>query len=107
VDAICRFSKIERARAERVGLAASHEARQIGLAHDHLLRRIPIGPLRHPCDLLHAGPSEALAADAHPVAQRLAVAENEIEIGVRRIDDDRARRFFGRIINKRATELRC
>src|SRR5262249_41911491 len=106
VDAIRRLAKIERARAERVGLAAGHEARQIGLAHDHLLRRSPIGPFRHPRHLFRAGPSEALAADAHPVAQRLAVAEHEIEVGVRGIHDDRARRFLGAIINERATELR-
>src|SRR5262249_18570980 len=107
VDAVHRLAEIERARTERIGLAACHEARQIGLAHDHLLRRIPIRPLRHPRDLLHAGPSKALAADADPVTQRLAVAEHEIEVGVRRIDDDRARRFLGVIINDRATELWC
>src|SRR5262249_21703220 len=42
VDAVHRLPEIESARAERVGLAASHEARQIRLAYDHLLRRIPI-----------------------------------------------------------------
>src|SRR5262245_55200486 len=106
VDAVHRLPEIESARAERVGLAASHEARQIRLAYDHLLRRIPIRPLRHPRHLLHAGPSKALATDANPVAQRLAVAEHEIKVGVRRIDDDRARRLLRVVINERATELR-
>ena len=38
--------------------------------------------------------------DADAIADRLAVAEREIEIGVRRIDDDRARRFARRIIDE-------
>ena len=36
-------------------------------------------------------PGEAFAADADAVAHRLAVAEHEIEVGVRRIDDDACR----------------
>src|SRR5262249_55740374 len=34
-------------------------------------------------------------------------AEHEIEVGVGRIDDDRARRFLGVVIDQGATELRC
>src|SRR5919197_1135599 len=50
VDAVNRLAEIKRARSERVGLAASHEARQIRLTHDHLFGRGPVGPFRHPCD---------------------------------------------------------
>src|SRR5207244_13244609 len=50
---------------------------------------------------------KAFACDAEPVAEGLAVAEHGIEVVVRCIDDDRARRFFGGIINERATELGC
>ena len=38
-------------------------------------------------------PGEAFAADADAVAHRLAVTEHEIEVGVRRIDDDGAGRL--------------
>src|SRR5262249_56382107 len=95
VDAVHGLAEIERARTERVGLAAGHEARQIGLAHDHLLRRSPIGPFRHPRHLFRAGPREALAADAHPVAQRLALAEDAIAVGARRVEAVRAARYLG------------
>ena len=69
------------------------DARQIRLARDHLLRRIPIRPLGLARDLLDARPGEAFAADADAVADRLAVAEHVIEDGVRGIDDDGAGRF--------------
>src|SRR3954447_20492566 len=75
VNAIDGITEIKRARAERVAVAAGHEARKVGLAFDHLLRRIPVGPFRLPRHFLRAGPGEALAANADPVAQRLALAE--------------------------------
>src|SRR5262249_975241 len=106
VDAVNRLAEIERARTERIAIAAGHEARQIGLALDHFFRRMPIGPFRHSGHLFRAGPGEALAADADAVTQRLAVAEHEIEIGVRRIDDDRAGRLLGIVVDERALELR-
>ena len=43
-------------------------------------------------------------ADADAVAHRLAVAEHEVEIGVRGVDDDRARGFAGRIVHDLATQ---
>src|SRR5262249_60306033 len=49
---------------------------------------------------------DAAGAAPPPVAQRLAGAEHEIEVGVRGTHDDRARRFLGAIINERAAELR-
>ena len=51
VDAVDRGAEIKRAGAERVARAAGHEARQIGLARDHLRRRRPVGPLRLAGDL--------------------------------------------------------
>jgi hypothetical protein len=60
VNAINGVAKIKRARAERVTIAAGHEARKVRLALDHLLRWIPIGPFRLPGHFLRAGPGEAL-----------------------------------------------
>src|SRR6516162_1118405 len=91
---------------EGVALATGHKARQIGLAFDHLFGRIPIGPFRQPGNAFTARPSEAFAADPNAVTQSLAVAEHEIEIGVRRVDDDRAGRLLGVVIDQGATELR-
>src|SRR5262249_13619460 len=59
------------------------------------LRREPIRPFLHAADAFGAGPRKAFAADADAVTDRLAVTEHEIEVGVRRIDDDRACRFDG------------
>ena len=95
VDAIDGGAEIHRARAQRIARAAGHEARQIRLTLDHLGRRMPIRPLGLARDLLHAGPGEAVAADADAVADRAPVAQHVIEIGVRRIDDQRSRRFLG------------
>ena len=106
VDAVQRLTEVKRARAERVAVAACHEARQIRLAVDHLFRRMPVRPLRHSRHFFRAGPGEALAADADAVAQRLALAEHEIEVGVRRVDDERAGRLLGVVVDQGATELR-
>ena len=95
VDAVDGRAEIHRARAERVAGAAGHETRQIGLALDHLGRREPVRPLGLLGDLLHAGPGEAVAADADAVADRAPATEHVIEIGVGRIDDDGAGRLLG------------
>ncbi len=79
-------------------------ARQIGLAGDHFRRRGPIRPLRLLGDGLGARPGEAVAADADAVAHRLAIAEHQVEIGVRGIDDDGAGRLAGRIGDDLAAE---
>jgi hypothetical protein len=76
------------------------------LTLDHLLRWVPVGPLGHARDFLRAGPGEALAADPDAVAQGLAVSEHEVEVGVRRIDQDRAGRLLGDVIDQRSTQLR-
>src|ERR1039457_3048797 len=83
---------IARAPSGLPGAAGDH-ARQLRLARDHLLRRIPVRPLGLARDMLHARPGEALATDADAVADRLAVAEHVIEGGVRGIDDDGAGRL--------------
>src|SRR5205085_6977573 len=101
-----RVAEIHGARAERVGRATGHEARQVGLARDHLGRRRPIRPLGLLGDVLHAGPAEAVAADADAVADRAAAGLYEIEKGVRRIDDDRAGRFAAIVGDDLALELR-
>ena len=79
--------------------AAGDHARQIGLARDHLGRRIPVRPLGLARNLFDARPGEALAADADAVADRLAVAEHEIEERVRGIDDDGAGRLVAGIVD--------
>src|SRR5205085_4306453 len=106
VDAIDRVAEIQGARAKRVGRATGHEARQVGLARDHLGRGRPIRPLGLLGDVLHAGPAEAVAADADAVADRAAAGLHQIEERVRRIDDDRARRFAAVVGDDLALELR-
>src|SRR5450759_2512675 len=106
VDTVERPAEIEGARTERIARPSRHEARQIRLALDHLLRRSPIRPRRHPRDAFGSRPGEAFAADADAVAHSLAVAEDEIEIGARRVDDDRSCRLLGPIVDKLASELR-
>src|SRR6516165_4292308 len=93
MNTIRRIAEIKRACAEWVCFSAGHETRQVGLPLDHFLRREPIRPFLHAADAFGAGPRKAFAADADAVTDRLAVTEHEIEIGVRRIDDDRACRF--------------
>ena len=106
VDAVDGRTEIHRAGAQRIAGAAGHEARQIGLALDHLGRRMPIRPLGLAGDLLHAGPGEAVAADADAVADRAATAEHVIEVGVRRIDDQRAGGLLGRERNFLTAQMR-
>src|SRR6516162_10506643 len=93
VDAIDGAAQVHGARTQRVTGTAGHDARQIGLARDHLRWRNPIRPLRLPGYRLHAGPGEAVAPDADAVAHRLAASEHVVEISVRRIDDDGPRGF--------------
>jgi hypothetical protein len=106
VNTVVGAADIHGARAERITGAARDHARQIGLALDHLGRRIPIRPLGLAHDRMHARPGEAFAADADAVAHRLAVAEDEIKEGVRRIDDDGAGRLTRRIGDDLALEAR-
>ena len=51
------------------------------------------------------GSGEAFTSDADAVAQRLAVAEYQIEKGVRRVDDDGPRRFGGDVLHQLPAEL--
>src|SRR5271166_5926222 len=95
MDAIDGLAEIERARAHRVARATGHEARQVGLALDHLRRRPPVGPFLLAGDLLQARPLEAVAADADAVAKSPIVRLNEVEEALARVDDDRARRLRG------------
>src|SRR5262249_44811434 len=63
-------------------------------------------PLGHAGDFLGTGPGEAFAADANAVTHRLAAGLHEVEIGVGRIDDDRADRLARLIVHKRAAQIR-
>ena len=93
----------DRARVRPTGSRSTgHHAWQIRLALDHLRWREPIRPFFHPGDALGARPGEAVTAHANAVAHRLAVPQHEIKIGIRRIDDDRARRLLGGEINATA-----
>src|ERR1700722_6853896 len=104
VDAIDRVAEIHGARAQRIARATGHEARQVGLARDHFRGRRPIRPLGLARHRLGARPGEAVAADADAIAERLAVAEHVVEVGVRRIDDHRARGLAARIVDDLAAE---
>src|ERR1043166_6137246 len=77
VDAVERvlvaLPQIKRARAERVAgsarhadaaLQLAHVRHQLGLAREHFLGRIPVGPLLLVVNIRAARPAEALAADA-------------------------------------------
>src|SRR5580693_6236509 len=68
VDTIDGGAEIHGARPERVARAAGHEARQIGLAGDHLGWRRPVRPLRLLGDVQKPLPLKAVAADADAVA---------------------------------------
>src|SRR5258705_12782989 len=56
---------------------------------------MPVRPLGHAAHPLAPGPREPLTADADAVADRLTVAENEVEIRVCGVDDDGAGGFCG------------
>src|ERR1044072_6429110 len=95
MDAIDGAADVERARAHRIARAAGHEARQVGLARDHLRRRGPVGPLRLAVDPLQSGPLETLAPDSDPVSKRAAVALHHIEKALLGMNDNRSRRLRG------------
>src|SRR5207249_11910941 len=97
VNAIDGVAEIHRARAEGIARAARHEARQIGLALDHLRGRRPVRPLGLALDRLHAGPSEAFTTHANAVPHRLAAGEYQVKVRVRRVDDDSAGRLAGTV----------
>ena len=105
VDSVDRVAEIDGARTERVALAAGHPPRQIGLARDHLLRRRPVRPFRLAGHRLRARPGETVTADTDAVADRFAVAEDVVEMGLRGIDDDGAGREIGRIADHLAVHL--
>ena len=67
---------------------------------------MPVRPFLLARDGLRAVPGEAFAADADAVAHCASVAEHEIKIGVRRVDDDRAGRFARRIVHDLAAQVR-
>src|SRR5687767_7850663 len=93
VDAVERvlvvLPQIQGARAERVARTARHadaalqideRALELGLALDHLLRRIPIRPRLLGIDRRRARPGETLPADADAVAQGRAGALDKVEV---------------------------
>jgi len=94
------------ARAERIGFTADHETRQVRLTLDHLLGRQPVRPFFHAADAPSARPGGALAADADAVANCLAMADCQVKVGVRRIDNDGSGRLSCRVIDDGTTESR-
>src|SRR5260370_14172746 len=106
MDPKLRVAEIHRACTERIGFTTGHEARQVRLALNHLLRRKPIRPFFHPANVLGARPGEALTPDTNPVAKRLAVPHRQVKVGVRRIDYDGARRLDCGVIHHRALKSR-
>src|SRR5262249_16279168 len=65
----------------------------------------PIRPLGFALDRLHAGPGEAFAADADAVAHRLAAAHHQVEVGVRRVDDDGTGCLAGPVVDDLPAQL--
>src|SRR6478736_5051018 len=106
VNAIHRGAEIHRPRAQRVAGTTGHEARQIGLARDHLGRRGPVRPLLLLRDGHEPLPLKTFAADADAVAQRAPVALDQIEMSLGGRNDDGARRLVGAVEHRRLPELR-
>src|SRR5262249_58139077 len=65
----------------------------------------PLRPLGLALDRLHAGPGKAFAAHADAVTHRLAAAHHQVEVGVRRVDDDRAGRLAGPVVDDLAAKI--
>src|SRR4051812_19010517 len=105
VNTIDRATEINGAGAERVTLTSRHPAWKIRLALDHLLRRRPVGPLGHTGYGLRAGPSEAVPPDANAIADRRSVTEDVVEVGLSGIDDDRACRSVGAVVDDLASQI--
>src|SRR5436309_11081989 len=90
MDAVERGPEIERARTERIVGPAGHMARQVGPSPQHLCGRCPARPFALGANALDAAPAEAVAPDADAIAQRLAVAQHEVEPTLAGPDYDRA-----------------
>src|SRR4051812_23052129 len=106
MNAVDRGAEVERAGAERIAGAARHEARQIGLARDHLRRRGPVRPFRLARDRQQTLPLKTVAADADAVAYGAAVALHDVEMALRSLDDDRPGRLRGAVQHHGAPEFR-
>src|SRR5215831_7094766 len=90
VNAIEARAEIDRACPHRIVRAARHMVREIGPAVQHLVRGCPVRPLALVAHLADATPGVAGGAYGDGIAQRLAVAEHEVEPALRRADHDRA-----------------
>ena len=99
MDAVERGTEIQRARAERVVGAAGHVGGKARLAAPHRRRRRPTRPLALRRHALRSAPGHAVAADADAVAQRLAVAEYQVQPPLGGIDDDGAGRIIAHEIH--------
>ena len=88
MNTVLAGAQIHGASAERITWPARHEARQIGLARNHLRRRMPVRPLCLVAHGLHAGPRKAFPADTDSVTDRTALAEHVIKRGAAGIDND-------------------
>jgi hypothetical protein len=77
-----------------------------GPAIDHFLERTPGGHSAMVGDLLTSRSREALVADADAIAHGLAAAEDQIQVRIGRIDDDRAGQL-GRWGNRPSERRSC
>jgi hypothetical protein len=87
-------------------MAAGHEARQIGLALDHLRRRRPVRPLLLVGDVHQPLPLKTVAADADAVADRATARLHQIEMPFGGRDDEGAGRFGGTEVDDLLLPLR-
>jgi hypothetical protein len=95
VDAKDRRAEIVGACPHAISGAARHEAREIGLACDHLRRRAPVRPLGLAADPHQSGPLKAFASDTDAVAQSTIVALDQVDEPLRRVNDQSAGRLTG------------
>src|SRR5262249_8188478 len=91
----CRARSSRGAGAHWVVGPARHMTRQIGPTLQHLPGRRPVRPLALVGHLVDAAPGVAGLADGDTIAQRLPIAEHEVEPALRGADYDGAGLLIG------------
>src|SRR5262245_38885334 len=106
MNAIQCTAKVKSACPKWIPGAPSDEARQVRLPIDHFGGWSPVRPLGLALDGANARPGKTLAAYTNSVTDSLAAAESEVEVGIRRVDDDRSGKFPSRIFNHLSAQIR-
>src|SRR5262249_55696176 len=90
----------------KAALQLTHLPPEIGLALNHLLRGIPVGPFLLVVDLSHARPAKTLAPHPHAIADGAPAAGDEVKEMILRVDNDRAGLLARRILDDRPQKRR-